>query len=410
MLQYQSGTLHIEKVSAQALAKRYGTPLFAYSKDKLIENYRSFDGAFNGVNHLICYALKANSNYHLLKSLASEGSGVDITSGGELYRALKAGFAPKKIVYAGIGKTAEEIEYALKSGILLFNVESVEELELIGRVARRLKQKAPVAFRINPNVDADTHHHISTGKSGVKFGIPYIDAVDVYKRASKIPSVDVAGIHSHIGSQITSTAPFKLAAERVSGVVNKLAAAGINLRIIDLGGGLGITYKAEKPPTPAQLKSAVLPQFKDFAGTFIFEPGRYIVGNTGVLITSVIYRKQVENKNFIVVNAGMNDLIRPTLYDAYHDIVPVKLSGGKKVRADVVGPICETGDFLGKERLLSWPDQGEFLAVKCAGAYGFAMSSQYNSRLRAAEVMIDGKNSSLIRKREKYEDLVEKEL
>ncbi len=410
MLTYRNNRLFIENSSVEGLAGKFGTPLFVYSKDQLISNYNSFNNAFNKVTHIICYALKANSNYNILKILSREGAGVDITSGGELYRSLKSGFKPRKMVYAGIGKTEDEIEYALKNNILMFNVESMEELNSINKTALRLKKKATVAFRINPNIDPHTHHYISTGQKRAKFGIPYSEVIESYVYASKLKGIDVAGIHSHIGSQITEVGPFKAAAERVAGIVRRLNRSGIVLRYVDLGGGLGIRYNKEDVPTPADLAGAVLPVFKDFKGTFIFEPGRYIVGNTGVLVVKVIYRKSAGGKNFLVIDGGMNDLVRPTLYEAYHDIVPVKNPGRSKVKADVVGPICESGDFLGKDRMLPRLEQGEYLAVKCAGAYGFAMSSQYNSRVRAAEVMVDSRNAVLIRGRETYGDLVIKEV
>jgi diaminopimelate decarboxylase len=292
----------------------------------------------------------------------------------------------------------------------MFNIESVEELEQINRTALRLKTRARIAFRINPNVDPHTHRHISTGQKKAKFGIPYDEVIATYIYASKLKGVTVAGIHSHIGSQITEVGPFKLAAQRVHSVVNKLASAGILLSFVDLGGGLGIQYGTEHAATPAELSHAVLPVFKDFKGTFIFEPGRYIVGNTAVLLVKVLYRKAAGGKNYIIIDGGMNDLIRPALYEAYHDIVPVLKTSREKVKADVVGPICESSDFLGKDRMLSKPAQGEYLAVKCAGAYGYAMSSQYNSHVRAAEVMVEGKHCRLIRQRETFQDLVVKEL
>ena len=410
MITYQRNQLHVEKVSVESLARRFGTPLFIYSKNTLLENYHAYEKAFGTTPHLICYAVKANSNYTLLKTLAHEGAGADVTSGGELYRALQAGFSPDRIVYAGIGKTAPEIEYGLRNSICMFNVESIEELELINRIALKLKKKAPLAFRINPHVDPHTHHYITTGKSGSKFGIPHYEAVDAYRHAARLKGIEISGIHTHIGSQITEVEPFKLTAVRIAKIVSQLKSIGIALRSIDIGGGLGITYADEKTPSPRELISAVVPAFKGFQGNFICEPGRSIVGNTCVLIAQVTYRKTVEGKKYLIVDAGMNDLIRPTLYDAYHDIVPVTKTGRQGVKLDVVGPICESGDFLGKDRLLPWLGQGEYLAVRCAGAYGFAMSSQYNSRARAAEVLVDGKKVTLIRSRETYQDLVKNEV
>ncbi|HBU69533.1 MAG TPA: diaminopimelate decarboxylase [Elusimicrobia bacterium] len=406
MLSQKNNRLYLENVSLEKLAGEYGTPLFVYSKNTILGNFNSFLKPFAPGKELICYALKANSNYSILKTLSGAGAGVDITSGGELYRAMRAGFKPSKTVYAGIGKTYEEIEYALKNNILMFNVESLEEIEAVNKAAGRLGRKAPVAFRVNPHIDPHTHHYITTGTAGVKFGIPFAEALDAYKTASKLKNIEIVGIHSHIGSQITSTKPFKMAAQRISGIVKKLAGAGIHLKYVDLGGGLGITYSNEKPPTPYELKKSVVPIFKGLDVSFIFEPGRSIIGNAGVLLAGVIYRKKAGGKNFLVVDTGMNDLLRPTLYEAFHDIVPAAGASRPRVKLDVVGPICETGDFLGKNRMIPWLNQGECLAVKCAGAYGYAMSSQYNSRARAAEVMVDGNKYSLIRRRETYKDLV----
>ena len=409
MLTYRNGRLFLENVSFESLAERFGTPLYVYSRAKLAENFFAFNSGFEKIRRIICYAVKANSNFTILRELARAGAGADITSGGELYRALRAGFDPRKTVYAGIGKTREEIKFALRENILIFNVESLEELAQINSAAGGLKKKARIAFRVNPNVDPHTHHYITTGKSGGKFGIPYSEALATYRTARKMAHISVEGIHCHIGSQITELRPFRLAAERINGLVRKLSSIGIGLSYVNLGGGLGIRYDRENPPSPAALAKAVLPALKDFSGTYIFEPGRYIVGNAGLFLVSVIYRKSSGGKKFLIVDGGMNDLVRPTLYDAYHEIVPVNRSSGTKVEVDVVGPICETGDFLGKERLLPWVPQGGLLAVKCAGAYGYAMSSQYNSRLRAAEVLVDSNKAKVIRKREVYRDLIENE-
>ncbi|MBN1824081.1 MAG: diaminopimelate decarboxylase [Endomicrobiales bacterium] len=409
MLNYRNNRLFVEGVPVSRLGKRFGTPLFIYSKKRIEDNYNAYRNAFSSVKNLICFANKSNSNRALLKILKNLGSGVDITSGGELYRALDAGFNPKKIVYAGIGKTEAEIIYALKSDILMFNVESIEELELLNRAAGRLKKKALIAFRINPNVDPHTHHYITTGKSGSKFGIPYEQAVAFYCYATTLENIEPAGIHCHIGSQITEVKPFLLAAKRVKKIIDELSLCGIRIRYADLGGGLGIRYRNENAPTPKGLARALSGVLKGFRGTIILEPGRSIVGDTCVLLSQVTYRKRVADKNYLIVDAGMNDLIRPTLYEAYHDIVPAERPARAKVRLDVVGPICETGDFIGKDRMLPWLGQGEFLAAKCAGAYGFSMSSQYNSRTRAAEVLVDGSKAVLIRKRETYADLVSKE-
>ena len=409
MINYRNGKLFIENVSFESLARRFGTPLYVYSRSKLADNFSSFDSAFRRVPHIICYAVKANSNHSLLKDLARQGAGADITSGGELFRVLRAGFDPGKIVYAGTGKTRPEIEYALKNNVLIFNVESMEELSEINSAAKKLGRKARIAFRVNPNIDPHTHQYITTGKEGGKFGIPYSEAIEAYKTAKRMAFVSVEGIHCHIGSQITELKPFKLAAERINRLVNKLSGEGIRLRYVNLGGGLGIRYDRENPPSPGALAKAVIPVFKGFSGTFIFEPGRYIAGNAGFFLVSVIYRKRAGGKNFLIVDGGMNDLVRPTLYDAYHNIIPVRRNSRSKVRVDVVGPICETGDFLGKERLLPWVERGGLLVVSCAGAYGYAMSSQYNSRLRAAEVIVDKNRARVIRKREGYGDLIANE-
>ncbi|MGA2090074.1 MAG: diaminopimelate decarboxylase [Endomicrobiales bacterium] len=410
MLSYRDNVLFCENISLEKVARRFGTPVYIYSRAQLVSNFDRFKTAFSDVSHLICYATKANANHAILTTLFSRGAGADITSGGELFRSLEAGFDPKKIVYAGIGKTAQEIEYALKSGILIFNVESMEELAAINGIAARLKKKASIAFRINPDVDAQTHRYITTGTGKAKFGIPYDEAGAAYRMASRLAHIDVAGIHCHIGSQITTVRPFHHAAVKIEKLRVQLQKSGISLRYVNMGGGLGIQYADEVPPTPGELHDSVIPVFKDFSGTFIFEPGRYIVGNAGVLLVSVVYRKNTGGKNYLIIDGAMNDLIRPTLYEAYHNILPAKKSSRPPVKADIVGPICETGDFLGLDRMLALPDPGDRLAVMCTGAYGMAMSSQYNSRLRAAEVMIDGSHIELIRRRETYADLIHTEL
>ncbi|MFC1501270.1 diaminopimelate decarboxylase [Elusimicrobiota bacterium] len=410
MLNYINKRLFIERTSLGSLAKKFGTPLFVYSKNKLIENFISFDNAFSFVPHITCYATKANSNNAILKVLASLGAGADITSGGELFRSLKAGIPSKKIIYAGIGKTAEEISYALKHNILMFNVESVEELVQINNVARKLKKKASIAFRINPNVDPYTHHYITTGKKGGKFGVPYTEALNHYKIAKKMSNIHISGIHCHIGSQITYIDSFHMAAVRLKNLVDKLSSIGINLEYINMGGGLGIDYGNNKASNPVSLSQSILPVFRNFKGKFIFEPGRFIVGNAGIFLVKVIYRKKSGGKNFLIVDGAMNDLLRPTLYDAYHEILPETQSNRGKVKLDIVGPICESGDFLGKNRTLPWLDQNDLLAVTCTGAYGSAMSSQYNSRLRAPEIMVEGNKAKIIRKRETHSDLVNKEI
>ncbi len=410
MLRFKGKDLYIENVKLAEIAKKFGTSVFVYSKNQIIKNFDNYKKAVKSKDALICFACKTNSNGMILKTLSTLGAGADTTSGGEIYRCLKAGFSPSKIVYAGVGKTAEEVEYALKSKILMFNVESFEELTAINKIAGKLKTKAKIAFRINPNVDPDTHSYIVTGKKGTKFGIPYEDAVCAYMAAKKLKNVLPVGIHTHIGSQILDTAPFTLAAKKVKKLVGEIEAGGVKIEYINCGGGLGIEYcKNDKAPLPKDLVSGIFPLFgKD--KKFIFEPGRSIIGNAGHLLTKVIYRKTSGGKSFLITDAGMNDLIRPTLYEAYHDIVPVKKTSALKVKTDVVGPICESGDFMGKDRMLPVLEQGEYLLVKCAGAYGAAMSSQYNSRPLLPEVMVDGNKASLIRKRGTYKDLTLNEI
>ncbi len=412
MLKYIKNNLFIENVAVSKLVKKFGTPLYVYSQKELESNFNSYKEAFKSVDSIICYAMKANSNHNILKHLAKLGAGADIVSGGELYRALKAGIKPQKIVYSGVGKTSKEIEFALKSNILMFNVESLEELDKIDAIAGKLKTKARISFRVNPNVDAHTHKYITTGKEGNKFGIKYEDAFDIYIKASKMKNIEVVGVDSHIGSQILDVAPFKVAAEKMSKLIDKLESNGINIKYIDIGGGLGIKYKpADKPQTPADLRKMIMPVYSKYKNkTIIVEPGRAIVGDTGILIGEVLYRKTSGTKNFVVTNVAMNDLIRPALYESYHNIIPVKKSSKKQQVVDVVGPICESGDFIAKDRKLPVFEQGDFIAVECAGAYGRAMSSQYNSRPRGAEVLVNGSKVKVIRKAETIEDLMSKEI
>ena len=412
MLKYIKNNLFIENVAVSKLVKKFGTPLYVYSQKELESNFNSYKEAFKSVGSIICYAMKANSNHNILKHLAKLGAGADIVSGGELYRALKAGIKPQKIVYSGVGKTSKEIEFALKSNILMFNVESLEELDKIDAIAGKLKTKARISFRVNPNVDAHTHKYITTGKEGNKFGIKYEDAFDIYIKASKMKNIEVVGVDSHIGSQILDVAPFKVAAEKMSKLIDKLESNGINIKYIDIGGGLGIKYKpADKPQTPADLRKMIMPVYSKYKNkTIIVEPGRAIVGDTGILIGEVLYRKTSGTKNFVVTNVAMNDLIRPALYESYHNIIPVKKSSKKQQVVDVVGPICESGDFIAKDRKLPLFEQGDFIAVECAGAYGRAMSSQYNSRPRGAEVLVNGSKVKVIRKAETIEDLMSKEM
>lgn len=406
MLHFKNKDLYIENVKLIDIAKQFGTSIYVYSKNQIKNNFLEYQKALGKKDAMICFACKTNSNGKILKTLSKLGAGADTTSGGEIYRCLKAGFSPSKIVYAGVGKTAEEIEYALKSNILMFNVESFEELGVINKIAGKLNKKAKIAFRINPNVDPDTHSYIVTGKKGTKFGIPYEDAVLAYMTAKKMKNILPVSIHTHIGSQILDIAPFKLAAKKVKKLVDTVESNGIKLEYINCGGGLGIEYeKSDKVPKVKNLLSEIFSVF-DEDKKFIFEPGRSIIGNAGHLLTKVIYRKTSGGKSFLITDAGMNDLIRPTLYGAYHDIVPVKKTSLKKVKTDIVGPICESGDFMGKDRMLPVLNQGEYLLVKDAGAYSAAMSSNYNSRPTLPEVMVDGKKIELIKKRMTYEQLL----
>ena len=407
---YIGSELYCEKVPLKKIAQEVGTPVYIYSSCTLRNHYHAFDTAFAGIPHIVCFAVKANSNLSILKLFASQGGGADIVSGGELFRALKAGVDPEKIVFAGIGKTGEEISFALKSNILMFNVESPLELQKINEVAGSLGVKARVALRVNPDIDPKTHPYISTGLKKSKFGIAIKNAIEEYQLASTLPNIEVVGIHKHIGSQITEIAPFAAAMEKILNLVKELKESGIDIKYIDAGGGLGIQYEEEKPPHPRELGNVLLPMIKDTGCTLILEPGRVLVGNAGTLVTRVLYLKTGEIKNFVIVDAGMNDLLRPCLYEAHHEILPVAKRAGESLTADVVGPICESGDFLAKDRELMKPEPGELLAVMSAGAYGFTMSSNYNSRPRVAEVMVDGDTYTVIRRRESYEDLIRGEL
>lgn len=404
--QYKNGELYAEDIPVETLAREYGTPLYIYSAATLKRHYHAFDSAFAGIDHLICYSVKANSNLSVLKILAQEGAGTDIVSGGELFRALRAGVPPEKIVYSGVGKKTGEIQEALLAGILMFNVESVQELERINAVAAEMDKVARVSLRINPDVDPKTHPYISTGLKENKFGLSRTKALEAYALALKLPHVDPVGLDCHIGSQLTQLAPFLEALERLKVFHGQIKEMGVNIKYLDLGGGLGITYDEEEPPHPADLGEALVTALKGMDVTLILEPGRVIAGNTGILVTEVQYTKTNEGKNFVIVDAGMNDLIRPSLYGSYHRIAPVRERGGEEIMVDVVGPICESGDFLAKNRSLPPVTQGDLLATFSAGAYAFVMSSQYNSRGRAAEVMVEKDRHVLVRSRETYHDLM----
>lgn len=407
---YKNGELYCEGVPVRTVAQRVGTPFYLYSSNTLASHFRAFDNAFAGVPHLICFALKSNSNSAVLRLLGREGAGADIVSGGELFRALRAGIDPKKIVYAGVGKRREELEYALKVGILMFNVESGEELLALDRAAKEMRAIARIALRVNPNIDAVTHAYITTGLKENKFGIPIEQALEFYQTAKGLANVEIVGVHQHIGSQITEVQPFVDALEKLVGFVRELKSAGIDIQYVNIGGGLGITYKDETPPLPKDVAQAIRPLLKDCGCTIVMEPGRAIVGNAGILVTSALYRKDSGEKRFLIVDAGMNDLIRPSLYEAYHDIRPVvEPAAAAEAVYDVVGPVCESGDFLARDRKMAEVQQGELLAVMSAGAYGFSMSSNYNSRPRAAEVLVKGSEYYVVRERETYSDLIKGE-
>ena len=407
---YRGRSFYAEGVPVEKIIKEVGTPVYIYSQKTLRRHYNVYDEAFAGVPHLICYSIKANSNISILKTFAEEGSGFDIVSGGELFRALKAGADPGKIVFSGVGKRDDEIEYALKSRILMFNVESPQELRAIDRIAGRQRKKAGVAIRVNPDVDPKTHPYISTGLKKNKFGIESAEALREYVYARKnLRNVLPIGIDCHIGSQITKIGPFVDALKKVTELLKKLRSQGVDIKYLDMGGGLGITYDTEEPPHPSRYGQAIIKGTKGLSVTLVFEPGRSMVGNAGILATSVVYTKKGTKKNFVIVDAGMNDLARPSLYGSFHAIKAVKKNGRRGMVADVVGPICESGDFLAKDRELPGVQPGDSLAVMSAGAYGFSMSSNYNPRPRAAEVMVSGRDFHVIRKRESLDDLIKGE-
>ncbi|MFZ5593322.1 MAG: diaminopimelate decarboxylase [Pseudomonadota bacterium] len=402
---YRNGALHAEDVDLARIAAEHGTPCYVYSRATIERHWHAFDRAFAGHDHLVCYAVKANSNLAVLNVLARLGSGFDIVSIGELERVLAAGGDPAKVVFSGVGKRADEMRRALEAGIHCFNVESLPELERLNTVAAQMGMCAPVSLRVNPDVDARTHPYISTGLKENKFGIDIAEARDAYAHAAGLPHIEIIGVDCHIGSQLTEIEPFVDALDRVLHLVDELAAQGIAVDHIDIGGGLGIAYHGETPPSPVDYAAALLPKLAGRKYKILLEPGRAIVGNAGVLLTTVEYLKHTAHKNFALVDAGMNDLIRPALYKAWQDIVPVQpRTDGKPQHYDVVGPVCETGDFLGKDRSLNI-QPGDVLAVRSAGAYGFVMSSNYNTRPRAAEVMVDRDRIHLARARETVQAL-----
>jgi len=409
--EYRNGEMFAEGVPVKRIAKEVGTPAYVYSLSTLQRHFRVFDQAFSKVPHIVCFSVKANSNIALLRAFAKEGSGFDIVSSGELFRALKAGGDPKKIVFSGVGKKKEEIEYALECGILMFNVESEHEMVALNEIAGGVGKKAPISLRINPDVDPQTHPYISTGMKKAKFGVDIARSVESYKKAVSLPHLEVVGVDCHIGSQLTSVSPFVDALARVREyldrvLVGSLQKEGAQIRYLDLGGGLGISYKDEMPPHPEEYANAIIQGLEGLNVTLILEPGRVIVGNAGILVTEVQYLKETDEKKFVIVDGGMNDLIRPALYGSYQAIQPVTQRSSEKIIADVVGPICESGDFFAKDREISRPQRGDLLAVMSAGAYGFTMASNYNSHPKPPEVLVDGDHYYVIRARESLDDLI----
>jgi len=417
---FKKGSLHCENLSVKSLASKFGTPLYVYSAKTILGHFLKLKSAFSPLAPLICYSVKANSNLSLLKLLVSRGSGLDIVSGGELYRAKKIKCLAKKIVYASVGKTDTEISDAIKYGILMFNIESLPELERVNKISGELKKKTKVALRFNPDVRPGTHAYITTGKKETKFGIDEGALKSIFASRTKYPNLNIVGIHIHIGSQITKADPFIKTFKKANRVIRELKKTGIKLEYLNIGGGLGIIYDNERPQTAKEFAKRVLPLLGESGLKIVLEPGRFIVGNAGILVSKVIYLKETDQKNFIIIDAAMNDLSRPSLYGAYHRIVPLvgrmkdkaclpARQGGRKKLADVVGPVCESGDFLGKGRKIK-AKSGDLIAVLGAGAYGFSMSSNYNSRPRVAEVLVRNKKAYLIRKRENYQDLIDGEI
>lgn len=403
-----NGVVHAEAVPVTDIAKQFGTPCYVYSKQALTAAYQTFEAGLNNTDHMICFAVKANSNLAVLNVFAKLGAGFDIVSGGELARVLAAGGDPTKVVFSGVGKTAEEMQQALEAGIFCFNVESASELARLNEVAGNMGKVAPVSLRVNPDVDAKTHPYISTGLKNNKFGVAIEDASDVYKQAAAMPNIAVHGVDCHIGSQITEIAPFIDALERVLSLVDALAADGIHISHIDVGGGVGITYDDETPPAFQDYTKSILEKLNQKKVKLLFEPGRALVGNAGILLTKVEYLKPTDSKNFAIVDAAMNDLMRPALYDAYHEIIAAEPKAGEACTYEIVGPICETGDFLGHDRALNIAE-GDVLVVKSAGAYAMSMASNYNSRPKAAELMVDGNQTHVVRKRESIKALFAEE-
>ena len=409
--EYRNGEMFAEAVPLKRIAREVGTPAYVYSLATLKRHFQVFDQAFAKVPHIVCFSVKANSNLALLRAFAKQGSGFDIVSGGELFRALKAGGDPKKIVFSGVGKKKDEIEYALNTGILMFNVESDEELSALDEIAGGIGKKAPISLRVNPDVDPQTHPYISTGMKKAKFGVDIKKSLETYKKAVALKNIDVVGVDCHIGSQLTSLTPFVDALAKVREYLDRVLAGelkkeGAQIRYLDLGGGLGINYHDETPPLPEDYAKAIIRGLEGLDVTLILEPGRVIVGNAGLLLTEVQYLKETDTKKFVIVDGGMNDLIRPALYGSYQAIQPVVETKAEKVVADVVGPICESGDFFAKDREIGRPRRGDLLAVMSAGAYGFTMASNYNSHPKPPEVLVDGDKYYVVRKRETFDDLI----
>jgi diaminopimelate decarboxylase len=415
---YQENELYCEDVALHELPEEFGTPLYVYSKNQIVRNYRAIEEPLKDIDHVVCYALKANANPSILKILAQEGAGADVVSGGELYLALKAGFPPSKITFAGVGKRDDEIEYALKNNIFTINAESAQELQVISLVALRLGTKARVTLRINPDIDAQSHPYITTGLKQNKFGIPSEEAAGVFQYAATLPNLEAVGVHAHIGSQITKIEPFVEAANFLIRLVTSLRESGMAINHIDFGGGFGVQYlnALNHEGLPVESDSAVVPPLQQYMDALVpvlrnsgcsvwFEPGRSIVANAGVLITKVLYTKENGAKKFVIADAGMNDLIRPSLYGAYHQIVPLKLQTYEQERVDVVGPICETGDFLARDRVLPKLKRDDCLAVMTTGAYGFSITSNYNARPRPAEILVNGDRVRVIRERQSIDQL-----
>jgi diaminopimelate decarboxylase len=408
--EYSEGRLCCEEVPLQRIAEEVGTPVYVYSERTLRRHVRVFEEAFQTVPHLTCYAVKANSNLHILRRFSEWGTGFEIVSGGELFRVLKAAGSAQKVIFDGPGKTVNEIRYALESGILFLGVESRSEAELIRETARQLGKRARVSIRTNPNVDPRTHPYISTGMTKHKFGVGLAEARELYLYLSQLPEIDLVGVTCHMGSQITQLAPFEEGLASIVELIEDLRSKGIALQYLDFGGGLGISYNGEEPPSPASYAAAIIGATKNLGMTIVLEPGRVIVGNAGILLTRVVVRKNQGDKQFVIVDAGMNDLIRPPLYGSYHNIWPIEESGDVREIADVVGPICESADFLAQDRELPLFRSGDLMAVMSAGAYGFSLSSNYNSRPRVAEVLVSGNEYEVIGRRETYEDLIRLEI